>query len=163
MAAAWPYGIKRCSGSLRKRTFPVGTRSRRVFEHAILRRRVATLFGQFLKPHAFSGGIAAIAGAAFAAAAGASALRNIAGGLRIKKASPLWRTGQSYHHCHDREDHAPTVTSRRRKTALFLLHLDLFSDADGVLGVGFGYRAVVDGLVLQRANLFAEMEDMRVG
>src|SRR5215467_956592 len=49
----------------------------------------------------------------------------------------------------------------RGEPTLLLFHIDLLRHADGVLCVGFRHGAVIDRLILQRAHLFAEMENMR--
>ena len=44
---------------------------------------------------------------------------------------------------------------------LLLLHLDLLGNPDSVLRIGLRHRAVIDGLAVERAHSFAQVEDMR--
>ena len=54
-------------------------------------------------------------------------------------------------------------TSRRAKPALTLLHRDLLGDPGRVFGIGAGDRALVDHLVAQRADVLAQVENVRRG
>ena len=55
------------------------------------------------------------------------------------------------------------LTNLLRKPTLLLFHINLLGNPDCILGVGLGYGAVVDGLAVQRADGFAEVEDVGFG